>query len=81
MSYEGLSDIGWEATLRVISIMISIFSVLYGIGKFFFAIPKEKRRGVTYKNVLCFWEHYICCPNIDLNSNDEIILLRIDNKC
>ena len=61
VSLEGLSDDLWNAAFRVISIIISIVSVLFAFYKLFTASPPAERRGVTNKNLFCFWEHYICC--------------------
>ena len=61
VSLEGLSDDFWNAAIRVISIIISIVSVLFAFYKMFTSSPDAKLRGVTYKNLFCFWEHYICC--------------------
>ena len=61
VSLEGLSDDLWNAAFRVISIIISIVSVLFAFYKLFTASPRAEERGVTYKNLFCFWEHYCCC--------------------
>ena len=59
VSLEGLSSDVWNAALRVMSIIISIVSVLFAFYKIWTSSYFE--RGVTYKNLFCFWEHYICC--------------------
>ena len=61
VAFEGLSDDIWHATFRIISIIISILSILIAFSKTCTSGPHAKVRGVTYKNLFCFWEHYICC--------------------
>ena len=70
VSYEGLTDDFWQAALRVMSIIFSIVSVVFAFYKLCTSSPVAKRRGVTFKNLFCFWEHYICCY-LCINSQGE----------